>query len=289
MNKLRTAKPQDLIDDPEVHDATQDSIKTAEQIKGESLRDPNLHKESWWYFDLDDKRNAGLKAGEKVDRGPRYYDGDDHDPDVEGTLRSARLAEDFYGVRHPNRFTGEFDENGKHVISGDSSGKGNFANMGNDGKGPGPGSPPKNEAEKYDEDGHPIDPHKSKFDKKKSLSGGKGYKCPDDPTGLHGYCGAPLDPNDPDYQDDYSKSPHTTYFDQKRLGGEPHPKDWWNNLIKDRLADAGYPGDGMMSSKILNAGGKHKMKMKYGEDWDYMSEKEKDKLEKEEMDKDAVD
>ena len=45
----------------------------------------------------------------------------------------------------------------------------------------------------------------------------------------------------------------------------------------------------MISSKILNAGGKHKLKMKYGEDWDYMTEKEKDKLEKEQMDKDAVD
>lgn len=59
-------------------------------------------------------------------------------------------------------------------------------------------------------------------------------------------------------------------------------------MIKDRLAPSGYPADGMMSSSILNAGNKGKLKSKFGQDWDYMSEKEKDKLEKEEMDKEEV-
>ena len=40
----------------------------------------------------------------------------------------------------------------------------------------------------------------------------------------------------------------------------------------------------MISSKILNAGNKAKMKMKYGEDWDYMSQNQKDKLLKKDMD-----
>lgn len=247
------------------------------------MRDPNVHKDSWWYFDLDKKRNEGLKPGEKVDRGPLYYWGDEHDPDVDGTLKSARLAEDFYGVRHPNRFTGEFDKDGNHVVSGDSSGKGSFLNKGapgaadEDGPG-GPGSVSKGERMEFDEDGNPKKPA-NKFAKK--------YKCPEDPTGLHGYCGAPLDPNDPDYQDDFSKSPFSTYYGAKHLGGK-HPKDWWNHLIKDRLADAGYPGDGMLSSKILNAGNKNKLKSKYGDEWDNMSENQKDKLEKEEMDKEAI-
>jgi hypothetical protein len=81
----------------------------------EPLRDPNQHKESWWYFDLDAKRNEGMEAGDKVDRGPVYHYSETHDKDTEDTLKSARLAEDFFGARHPNRFTGEFDDNGKHI------------------------------------------------------------------------------------------------------------------------------------------------------------------------------
>jgi len=43
-----------------------------------------------------------------------------------GTLRSAKIAEDFYGVRHPNRFTGEFSDKGDHEVHGDKSGKGAY-------------------------------------------------------------------------------------------------------------------------------------------------------------------
>lgn len=123
---MRKKIPAKFEDDPEIHDATQSSIKWAEDSLGEPLRDPNLHKESWWYFDLSHKRNEGLKAGEKVDRGPIYYTGDEHDSDIDNTLESARLAEDFYGVRHPNRFTGEFSDEGEHLVSGDDAGKGKY-------------------------------------------------------------------------------------------------------------------------------------------------------------------
>lgn len=132
------------------------------------MRDPNLHKESWWYFDLDAKRNKGLKAGDKVDRGPRYYDGDDHDTDIDGTLKSARYAEGFYGVRHPNKFTGEFDQDGNHLVSGESSGKGLFKNkaahasllkdggLDADGSSGGQGSVSQGEAEVLDANGVPV-------------------------------------------------------------------------------------------------------------------------------------
>ena len=67
-----------------------------------------------------------MKPGEKVDRGPVYKYSEDHDQDIEGTLKSARLAEDFYGVRHPNRFTGEFSDSGEHLVKGDDAGKGKY-------------------------------------------------------------------------------------------------------------------------------------------------------------------
>ena len=53
-------------------------------------------------------------------------DCNDEDADVTATLKSARTAEDFFGVRHPNRYTGEFDEEGNHIVHGDASGKGAF-------------------------------------------------------------------------------------------------------------------------------------------------------------------
>ena len=90
------------------------------------MRDPNLHRESYWYYDLSKKRNEGLSEGGRVSKGPRYDDGEELDPDVAGTLKSARVAEDFHGIRHPNRFTGEFDDEGNHLVTGDASGKGSF-------------------------------------------------------------------------------------------------------------------------------------------------------------------
>merc|ERR1712032_1184105 len=51
----------------------------AENNLNEPLRDPNMHRESWWYFDLDKKRNEGLDPGEKVDRGPVYHYSETHD------------------------------------------------------------------------------------------------------------------------------------------------------------------------------------------------------------------
>ena len=67
--------------------------------------------------------------------------------------------------------------------------------------------PPVNEV-KYDKKGRPIGykKPKEKYD-------------PDDPTGLSGYCGAPLDPDDPEYQHDVSKSPYTAYYGAKNLTG----------------------------------------------------------------------
>jgi len=47
---------------------------------------------------------------------------------VLGTLRSAKIAEDFYGLRHPNRFTGEFSGKGVHEVHGDKSGLGAYKN-----------------------------------------------------------------------------------------------------------------------------------------------------------------
>lgn len=55
-----------------------------------------------------------------------------------------------------------------------------------------------------------------------------------DPLGLGGYCNATLDPDNPNYFDDTSESPFTTYYMNKEFGKHPsHPKDWWNHLIKD--------------------------------------------------------
>ena len=195
MDKLRNNVPAEFKDDPEIHDATQESIKWAESNVGEPLRDPNLHKESWWYFDLTKKRNEGLEPGEKVDRGPVYTYSEDHDQDIDNTLNSARLAEDFFGVRHPNRFTGEFSSDGKHIAPSNNSGKGNYqtpgAQAGLTGEYAYPGAGGV-QVVKFDKNGHPLDKNGKKMKKKDKYD-------PDDPLGLSGYCGAPLDPNDPDY------------------------------------------------------------------------------------------
>jgi len=239
-----------------------------------------MHRESWWYFDLDKKRNEGLDPGEKVDRGPVYHYSETHDKDTEDTLKSARLAEDFFGARHPNRYTGEFDDNGNHIAK-KNAGKGayqtpgahagltgDYAYGGNYGV----------EVVKFDKNGFPLDKNGKKIKKKDEYD-------PDDPLGLSGYCGAPLDPNDPDYQEDMSKNPNNKYYGN--FTG-PRPKDWWNHLIKDKQAPAGFPADGMLSSKILNAGGKDKLKQKYGTEWDKLSPDQQDKLQKEAMDREEV-
>jgi hypothetical protein len=49
------------------------------------------------------------------------------------------------------------------------------------------------------------------------------------------------------------------------------PKDWWNNLIKDRLAPAGFPADGMLSSKILGLKHPGSLEEKFGDQWYKMS------------------
>ena len=72
-----------------------------------------------------------MKEGEKVDRGPIYEYSEKHDSDVEGTLNSARYAEDFFGVRHPNRFTGEFSDDGRHLVKANDSGTGKYQNYWN--------------------------------------------------------------------------------------------------------------------------------------------------------------
>lgn len=67
-----------------------------------------------------------------------------------------------------------------------------------------------------------------------------------DPQGLSGYCNTTLDPDDPNYFEDTSESPFTTYFGNKGFGKHPsHPKDWWNHLIKDGQEN----GNGMNDSK----------------------------------------
>ena len=131
---------------------------------------------------------------------------------------------------------------------------------------------------KFDKNGFPLDKNGKKIKKKDKYD-------PNDPLGLSGYCGAPLDPDDPDYQHDMSKSPYNQYYGNF---SNDRPKDWWNHLIKDKLAPAGYPVDGMLSNKLLNAGGADSLKKKYGTEWDRLSKDQQDKLQKEEMDRQEV-
>jgi len=70
----------------------------------------------------------GGEDGKPFDRGPEYNTYGDDEQDVLGTLRSAKIAEDFYGLRHPNRFTGEFSAEGEHEAHPSQSGKGAFKN-----------------------------------------------------------------------------------------------------------------------------------------------------------------
>lgn len=67
-----------------------------------------------------------------------------------------------------------------------------------------------------------------------------------------------------------SKSPFNTYYGAKNFTGH-RPKDWWNHLIKDRQAPAGYPADGMLSSKILGLKNKDSIEAKYGDQWNKMT------------------
>jgi len=105
---------------------------------------------------------------------------------VLGTLRSAKIAEDFYGLRHPNRFTGEFDGSGVHSARGDKSGKGAYKDKS--------GLP-------KDMIGTPEE-EKQKRNKEEKDMVDSLHKCDaDDLTGQKGYCGAPLDKDDPSYKD----------------------------------------------------------------------------------------
>lgn len=57
------------------------------------------------------------------------YDAKD-DKDIKSTLKSAKLAEDFYGYSHPNRFSGEFNSDGEYICKGEHCGKGKEAGNG---------------------------------------------------------------------------------------------------------------------------------------------------------------
>ena len=48
----------------------------------------------------------------------RYNYSPDDDSEMASTLKSAKLAEDFYGYSHPNRFTGHFDDDGEYQGKG---------------------------------------------------------------------------------------------------------------------------------------------------------------------------
>ena len=57
-----------------------------------------------------------LKADPRQDGDTHVYDMDpDTDEDVKTTLKSSHLGEEFFGYRHPNRFTGKFDGNGNYT------------------------------------------------------------------------------------------------------------------------------------------------------------------------------
>ena len=92
------------------------------------------------------------------------------------------------------------------------------------------------------------------------------HKCDaDDLTGQKGYCGAPLDKDDPSYKDGAKRTDKDQYYRGLELENQA-TKDWWNHLIKDKT---GAMSDGMISSKILNV--KDKLKEKYGKVVDSLS------------------
>ena len=90
-NSLRNKVPKKFEND---HDnkETDKSVAWAEENLGEKLNEPNEHKDSWWYFDLDAAHNKGMKPGDDVEkfRGPVYHYSETRDDDVEGTLKSTR-------------------------------------------------------------------------------------------------------------------------------------------------------------------------------------------------------
>ena len=218
---LRSKKPVKFENDPEVHEETQNSISWAEGSLGKELRGPNLHKDSWWYIDQDKKKEleGANDPRELPDRGPVYHYTEAYDKDTDETLNSARYAEDFFGSRHPNRFTGEFDDMGNHIAKS-NAGKGQYQNQ----------TSGAIEVVKYDEKGFPLDRNGKPIKY-------KGEYDPNDPTGLHGYFGSPFDPDHPDYQEDMSKNLNNKYYGN--YTGSTRPKDWWNNLSKQKVGDEG--------------------------------------------------
>jgi hypothetical protein len=127
---LRNKKPIVFYDDLDSVVDTAESIKTAEKVVGSDLGTPNEFKKSYWYTDKDlsdeDKKLSKEERLEKT-RGPVYKYTEERDQsEVENTLHSVRYAEDFYGVRHPNRFTGEFSGNGDHLVKDGTAGLGKY-------------------------------------------------------------------------------------------------------------------------------------------------------------------
>ena len=127
---LRKKKPLEFSDDPDMVVDTAESIKKAQEIMGKDLGNPHETKESFWFTDKDlTEEDKGLSKEEWLlkTRGPIYKYTEERDqPEVENTLKSVRYAEDFYGVRHPNRFTGEFSGDGVHLVKDGSAGLGKY-------------------------------------------------------------------------------------------------------------------------------------------------------------------
>ena len=113
------------------------------------------------------------------------------------------------------------------------------------------------------------------------------HKCDaDDLTGQKGYCGARLDKDDPSYKDGAKRTEKDQY--QYYNGQNPEnsgTKDWWNHLIKDKT---GSMSDGMISNKILSVDLGDQLKEKYGKVVDSLSQDQRDKLEKEMLDEEAI-
>jgi len=57
-----------------------------------------------------------LKPDPRQDGDTHVYDMDpETDDEIKSTLKSSRLGEEFFGYRHPNRYTGGFDGNGNYT------------------------------------------------------------------------------------------------------------------------------------------------------------------------------
>ena len=90
------------------HPETQKSIGWAEQSRGQGLGDPIIENvtETWQFIEPDSRQN---EENNQYDFNP------EQDEDVTTTLKSGKLGEDFYGLNHPNRFTGKFDHTGNYT------------------------------------------------------------------------------------------------------------------------------------------------------------------------------